>query len=545
MEDIRIIHTREAQINAVDLETFRPYLQDVSDEIRNAFYAKCGREHFRLLAYISSLTHNATIINIHTNGGYEALALSHNETNTVYSFNTPDELVNSNVRERRNIQFIPDDLLKSSVREKWRKTILQSAFIFVDIEPHEGYQEYILYKYLSEIGYGGFVIYNKMWYYRSMRNQFWYRIPDNYRYDLTEVGHLYGTGIVNFNDSIAFDKRDNSNWTLVTAYFNLPECPDTTPEFCASGDKPYYFSHALSTLSLPYNLVIYCDAESYPRIARMRPLWFANKTRYVLRNFDELRFIKYGEPMARCFRDYREKIAENRRTHPYFFDNSNTPVYYTFCMAKYAFLKETITENPFNSTHFAWIHFCVEKLGFQNLIRLDEALAVKRDKFSTCYIDYVPESLVNDTPQYFQYGRCSMCSGFFTGNAKYMYKVCDLVENKFLEYLQQGYGHADEQLFSSVYFENPRLFEHYYGDYLQMITNYTHIYEAPEPPIYNFITNSYNNGDYVKCLEGCRFVQRSIELGKCNLRADHAGQLTYFIDAATQKLNDRKNNSTN
>lgn len=367
-----------------------------------------------------------------------------------------------------------------------------------------------------------------------MRNHLWYRIPETQRYDFTEIGHWSGTGVVSFNPEITFNKRDNSNWTLVTAYFNLTKCPDASAEICAR-DKDYYFSHAISTLSLPYNLVIYCDIESRAQIEQIRPAWFADKTQYIIREFDELFFTKNDEPLARRFRDYRDKINENRRNFPYHFDNRNTASYYLFCMARYAMLKETIQSNPFRSTHFAWINFCIERMGFANLIRLDEALAVKRDKFSTCYIDYVPESLVKDTPEYFRFGRCSMCSGFFTGNGKYMYQVCDLVENKFLEYLKQGHGHADEQLFSPVYFEHPELFEHYYGDYLQMITNYTYIYEAPEAPVHNFIRNSYNNGNYAKCLEGCTFLQRSIALGKCTLSPEYSGYLEYYANSAKEK----------
>jgi hypothetical protein len=66
-----------------------------------------------------------------------------------------------------------------------------------------------------------------------------------------------------------------------------------------------------------------------------------------------------------------------------------------------------------------------------------------------------------------------------------------------------------------VYFENKELFEHYYGDYQQMITNYRHIYEAPEPPIYNFVRNSYAAGNREKCKEACDFILRSIQLGTC------------------------------
>jgi hypothetical protein len=533
------ISTTEEHINAtVQLEKLRPYLLSdrIPQESVDSFFAKCSKEHFRLLAYMSTLVNNSTIINLHTNGGYEALALSYNETNTVITFDMYDSATNVNLSDRNNIRQITGvSLLNETSRNQWRDTILQSAFIFVDIEPHNGEEEFQIYNYLATIGYSGFVIYDDIWYFKPMRNNLWYRIPENIRYDLTEVGHWSGTGVVNFNKSITFDKRDNSCWTLVTAYFNLTKCPDASPEICKR-DKDYYFSHSLATLSLPYNLVIYCDKESHDQIRALRPSWFADKTRYVIREFDNLRFYKNGAPLFLNFAHYRDKINENRKRLPYHFDNRNTASYYLFCMARYAMLKETITENPFGSTHFAWINFCIERMGFQNLIRLDEALNVKRDKFSTCYIDYVPETLVKDTHEYFRFGRCSMCSGFFTGNAEYMYKVCDLVEDKFLDYLNMGYGHADEQLFSPVYFQNQHLFEHYYGDYLQMITNYTYIYEAPEPPIYNFIRNSFNCCNYAKCLEGCEFVKRSVSLGKCTLNPEYTGYLEYYISVAKDKL---------
>jgi hypothetical protein len=139
-------------------------------------------------------------------------------------------------------------------------------------------------------------------------------------------------------------------------------------------------------------------------------------------------------------------------------------------------------------------------MGISNVYRLDESLALNRDKFSTCYIDYVPYELIKDTHEYFRYGRCSMCSGFFTGNMNYMYAVCGLIQDKFVEFLNMGYGHADEQLYSPVYFENPHLFEHYYGDYNQMITNYKQINENMNAPYENCIKTVF-------CVEIIEFVR--------------------------------------
>jgi len=170
----------------------------------------------------------------------------------------------------------------------------------------------------------------------------------------------------------------------------------------------------------------------------------------------------------------------------------------------------------------------MERMGYLNCVHLDEALAVKRDKFSTCYIDFIPESLVKDTAEYFRWGRCGMCSGFFTGNANYMFQTCGAILEKFVEYVDAGYGHADEQLYSPVFFEHPDWFEQYFGDYQEMITNYRYIYDAPEKPLRNFIRNSFSSGFYGKCLEACANLWESFRLGKCTLDEGQLRDLCYY-----------------
>ena len=506
------------------------YKQVVINEDKEEFFGKPGKEHYRLLSYLSTLVNDSNIIDLSSHVGNAALALSYNKSNTIYSFDTVDK-VRTNIKNIDNIQFVIDDLFNIENREKYKQLFLSSSFIFLDVEPHNGKMEYEFINYLQEISYTGFVVFDDIWYFKEMRDHFWYKINDKYRYDLTEFGHWSGTGVITFNESIIFPKNYNSNWTLVTAYFNLTKCYDASQEI-KNRDANYYFHHSISTLHLPYNLVIYCDEESLPLLKQIRPTYLESRTLYIIQNFEEFQFKKNGQFLNENFSDYRKKIIENRNNKPYYFDNRNTASYYLFCMARYAMLKEVIEKNYFHSTHFSWINFCIERMGFQNLIRLDEALSIKRSKFSTCYIDYIPEKLINDTYEYFRFGRCSMCSGFFTGNKEYMYKVCDLIENKFLHYLENGYGHADEQLYSPVYFNNPDLFEHYYGDYQQMITNYTYIYDAPEPPIYNFIKRSYENGNYLKCYEACNFVLKSFFLNKCVMSHQYLEQLiNYFMNS--------------
>jgi hypothetical protein len=498
----------------IDYSRFTAVLN--SDE----FNSRPGREHYKLLSYLSTKFENSIILDIGTHQGASALALSYNPTNTVHTFDIVDK-VPAGIRARENIRFSMDNLFDLSGQAKWRETILSAAFIVLDVDPHNGSMEIDMYNYLKEIGYSGFVVCDDIWHFKEMRDKFWYQVPYSERYDVTDLGHWSGTGIISFNPDITFPKRDNSDWTLVTAYFDLTKCPDASVEINKRG-AGHYLSHAVSTMTLPYNLVVYCEQESVDALKALRPAYLAEKTRYVISTFDEFKI------MDRNFAEYRTKIQQNRVEHPYHFDNRNTASYYLFCMSRYIMLKETIDANTFGSTHFAWINICIERMGTSNVQRLDEALAVKRDRFSTCYIDYIPESMINNRAEYFKWGRCSMCSGFFTGNAEYMWKVCDKIEKKFVEFVEAGYGHADEQLFSPVYFQNKDLFEHYYGDYRQMITNYASIYEAAEPPIYNFVRNSFKHGDYDKCREACEFVSRSLKAGKCSCDPKFVNELREY-----------------
>jgi len=496
-------------VNKIDLRKEFPHI-NMCDDV----YKSPGDQHYILLAYLSSLFNGKHIIEIGTHVGESAIALSYNKNNIIYTFDIIDK-VSQEKKQVDNIKFIIGDIMTDyETREKWKEIILSSAFIFLDVDPHNGFMEYDFYLFLKENNYDGFVVCDDIWYFKQMRDNFWYKIPYQYRYDISHLGHWSGTGILTFNPNYKFHKNDNSDWTLVTAYFNLTKCPDASEEICKR-DKSYYLSHALSTLNLPYNLVIYCDSESYDQIFKLRPEYLREKTVYKIVEFDDIMLNN------KTLNVYRDIINDNRSKNPYYFDNRNTASYYLFCLTRYIMLREVIDSNPFKSEYFSWINFCIERMGYTNLKYLDEALAVKRNKFSTCYIDYIPYELIQDTKEYFKWGRCSMCSGFFTGNKEYMYRVCGLILDKFLYYLSLGYGHADEQLFSPVYFENPDSFEHYYGDYQQMITNYKYVYEHPEAPIRNFINNSFRCNNFKKCIEGCEFVLNSLKLRKCNLNNDY------------------------
>jgi hypothetical protein len=370
--------------------------------------------------------------------------------------------------------------------------------------------------------YEGIVIFQHIWENKNIRDNIWLKTKANQKCDLSLFGYQGGTGAIWFTPHTQVSTNystqiSNNRWTLVTAYFDLTKCPDASAEIRAR-DSNYYFEHTKGTLMQPYNMVIYCDQESLDKIKSIRPSHY--NTVYEVREFDKLRCEEDGLTFA----ELREKIIQNRREKPYNFDPRNTASYYLFCLSRYLMLRETIVNNPFKSDQFCWINFCMERMGYKNLLHLEECLGQYREKFSTCYIDYVPRNLVENTAEYFKMGRCSMCSGFFTGSKYYMNKVCELILKKFLKYVNEGYGHADEQLYSPVYFDNPEYFDQYFGDYTEMITNYAGIYERPEEPLRNFIRNSFLHENY-KCIE----LLNSIGTKKCKLSEDKMRSLEHYF----------------
>ena len=491
------------------------------------FKQEPGKQHYRLLSEMASCFTGRTIIDIGTHKGSSAYALSITPElgqNKIFSF---DICNNVSVEmqallQSRNVVLSLDNLMVEETRAsaQWKSVILESAFIFLDIDPHHGVLEYEFYLFLRENDYRGFVVCDDIWYFKGMRDNFWYKIPLCDKQDITDQGHWSGTGILfpRNTDQLIHSPR----WTLVTAYFDLTKCPDASSGI-KNRPQSYYLEAAASTMAVPANLVVYCDAESLDALVALRPAFLANHTKYVVRDFEDFKLTKH-----------RSKIADNRIKFPYHFDDRNTPSYYLFCMARYAMLQETI-ENSANlfpeSSHFAWINVDIERMGYQNVAAIERFLrAEPRDRFSTIYIDYIPEQLTKPEmlPVYFQWGRCSMCSGFFTGSGHHMAKVCALIEDKFLEFLALGYGHADEQLYSPVFFENRELFEFYYGDYQSMVTNYTGVRVSASSILNFLVANSFNNGDYKIARHACQALNDS-PAALSQLNAEERARLRYFV----------------
>ena len=168
-----------------------PYSQKINSlEYQQYFMSKSGQEHYRLLAHISQTNDLVDILDVGTLKGCSALAFSVNSKNKVRSFNVLNEL-DLNYTPL-NSEFIIDNVLNGN----YNSVILGSKYIMLDTY-HDGTFEKEFYDYLISINYKGYLLLDDIHLNFEME-RFWGSI-DKEKYDISNLGHITGTGLVIFN----------------------------------------------------------------------------------------------------------------------------------------------------------------------------------------------------------------------------------------------------------------------------------------------------------------------------------------------------------
>lgn len=175
-----------------------------------------GVEHYKLFMGISKQLKNSKILEIGTHNGNSAVALSYgNFFNNNIEIDTYDiiNLLQENPKkyfEKYNVNYNLENLFNEDIREKYKSKILSYDIIFIDIDPHEGILEYDFLIWLKNNNYNGLIIFDDIHLglnhtannYRPTQNtmqDFWKKINEEFKKDLTYIGHHSGTGLVCFN----------------------------------------------------------------------------------------------------------------------------------------------------------------------------------------------------------------------------------------------------------------------------------------------------------------------------------------------------------
>ena len=113
----------DKKISEIDISSFGEMINE--PQFRGYFLGKEGQEHYKLLAYFSTLFENQVLLDIGTYKGCSALALSYNQKNKVKSFDLGNfRGINS---KPNNVEFILDDFTD----DKYKELVLKSPLILL------------------------------------------------------------------------------------------------------------------------------------------------------------------------------------------------------------------------------------------------------------------------------------------------------------------------------------------------------------------------------------------------------------------------------
>jgi hypothetical protein len=191
-------------LDVIDLSDLMPYITGFG----KLFFAKrSGVEPYRLLRFFSSIVNNTIIIDLGTSNGASAIALSHNKTNHVYSFDVLDRTQisysqNNNIFE--NVPYFSNiDFIVTENFLKYKDLILKSKLIYLDID-HSGHTEKQLINFLIKEKYKGYAILDDIYEFPGLTAIWQTEYPNCKKIDLTKYGHWSGTGLLDFSKHTIF-----------------------------------------------------------------------------------------------------------------------------------------------------------------------------------------------------------------------------------------------------------------------------------------------------------------------------------------------------
>ncbi len=201
MTEKNILHIKTDNINKHIIDELYPYIQYMPSFL-NYMKEPAGKEHYKLLAYISSLLKpESKIADVGTYHGASALCLSSNPQVYVTTYDIYNMIP-------INVPNLLTPLSRSNVKMKVMSgqldivNISKSDFILLDIDPHDGIQETKFVELLIKNNFKGILMLDDIYVNKEMQ-EFWNNLPQNLKkIDVSKIGHWTGTGIVVFDENI-------------------------------------------------------------------------------------------------------------------------------------------------------------------------------------------------------------------------------------------------------------------------------------------------------------------------------------------------------
>tara|TARA_B100001250_G_scaffold284290_1_gene246373 strand:+ start:389 stop:976 length:588 start_codon:yes stop_codon:yes gene_type:complete len=163
-----------------------------SQSINENDWLSAGQSEYRLYAWLSTQFDKSIILDVGTRTGGSALALSYNENNKVISYDLQEQGASVNIK-KENIEFKIKDFRDDDLN------LDHVSIIMIDVDPHDGIQEVEMMEYLYDKGWKGLLLLDDIGPNWPEVEEMWEGITYD-KLDVTEIGHMSGTGLVNFEE---------------------------------------------------------------------------------------------------------------------------------------------------------------------------------------------------------------------------------------------------------------------------------------------------------------------------------------------------------
>lgn len=260
--------------------------------------------------------------------------------------------------------------------------------------------------------------------------------------------------------------------TLVTACYDLSRFNNKYRDIYKTLENTKYL------LEVPCYLVIFTDSILYDIIREFRNnLGLENMTKYIVREFEELKISKYVN-----------KVKENREKYNPTKDDRTCAETHLICCSKFDFVLEIIETNPFNTTKFGWIDSNIEaapdsprystkfskiSCNYTNNLIL-RALHNCTEKFHIQILNVCNKKYKNNEhlKQYYERYRWVVCGCLFLTGKEIGIKILNRLNENFINTLNEGYGHGEEMLYLYILDEHYHDIIRSYGDYCHILNNF-------------------------------------------------------------------------
>lgn len=297
----------------------------------------------------------------------------------------------------------------------------------------------------------------------------------------------------------------------------LPDCTLTTG--CFLLQKYHAGSRSLAEtlqgmealLAVPCYLVIYCNQPLYDHIVeRRRSHHLESITRVILMEVEDLWAYQFAD-----------KIRANREVYWPTRDARISVESTVVVFSKFAFVLQTMQENPFGTSRFGWIDSNLNKMGSKVCMdgqlsrRLLSTLHQITDRFHLMILNVEDKKYKQAEWKraYYQQARWVAVGCFFTCSERIGRPILHRLQEVIRDTIQQGVAHHEEYCYLEVLDEFYDDIQRGYGDYQQTVHNMIKPVENLVYIYHNIVTKYFHMGYDRETEDVCKAIISSYNEG--------------------------------